>query len=117
MPATFDSQSISSDEDISYEMIVHDRRYDASFFQLPENLDTTALKNEFRDVFYSKYQEKLLDELSEEEQQEFIKDAISYILDNFYSRVVWFTIDERYGEYGILMYYDNNMNNADGEDL
>ena len=30
---------------------------------------------------------------------------------------VWFMIDERNGQYGILMYYDNKQNEANGEDL
>ncbi len=30
---------------------------------------------------------------------------------------VWFMIDEQYGKYKILMYYDNGLNQANGEDL
>ena len=33
------------------------------------------------------------------------------------NRVVWFMIDESYGKYGILMFYDNRANKASGEDL
>lgn len=32
-------------------------------------------------------------------------------------RVVWFMISESYGEYRILMYYDNVYNQANGDDL
>ena len=44
----------------------------------------------------------------------------NYAFDLFSSalnRQVWFMIDERYGEYRILMYYDNCYNQANGEDL
>ena len=33
------------------------------------------------------------------------------------NRVVWFMIDEQYGKYRILMFYDNQYNQANGDDL
>ena len=33
------------------------------------------------------------------------------------NRQVWFTIDEQYGKYRIMMYYDNVYNQANGDDL
>ena len=33
------------------------------------------------------------------------------------NRQVWFTIDEQYGSYRIMMYYDNVYNQANGDDL
>ena len=33
------------------------------------------------------------------------------------NKLVWFMIDEMYGDYYILLYYDNGYNHADGEDL
>ena len=41
----------------------------------------------------------------------------STLIDSTLNRVVWFMIDEQYGEYRILMYYDNKKNQANGEDL
>ncbi len=35
----------------------------------------------------------------------------------FLDRLVWFTIAESYGEYGIIMFYENLKNAANGEDL
>lgn len=35
-----------------------------------------------------------------------------------YSRIVWFTINQKYmKKYGITIYYDNGYNQANGEDL
>lgn len=34
-----------------------------------------------------------------------------------FNRVVWFMIDEEYGRYKILMFYDNGYNQANGDDL
>lgn len=36
---------------------------------------------------------------------------------DMYKKSVWFTIDQSYLDYGILMYYDNEYNKANGEDL
>lgn len=33
------------------------------------------------------------------------------------NRIVWFTIIERYGDYRIVIYYDNEKNDSHGEDL
>lgn len=81
--------TISEDEDISYQIRINNKRYEATFLQwaMDENSDK-------------------VDRLSEENSWE----AIS-------KRVVWFAIGEHYGEYRILMYYDNKYNEANGEDL
>ena len=34
-----------------------------------------------------------------------------------FQRNVWFTIEEIYGKYYIAMFYDNEYNKANGEDL
>ena len=33
------------------------------------------------------------------------------------NRIVWFTIKELFGEYHIVIYYENENNNSHGEDL
>ena len=82
-----DYQEIGETEDISYEMSVHAKEYQAGFYQL----GTDGVIS-----YYNK---------SEEEIEQLSK------------KVVWFTIIERYGLYSIAMYYDNYNNTANGEDL
>ncbi len=68
-------QTIPDDEDISYELTVNDKQYQAAFYQKPED-------------------------------------------DNILNRLVWFTIrKDRRGKYYILMFYDNKLNEANGQDL
>ena len=58
--------------------------------------------------------------MPEDKKMEASKYIQNYAYDLFSSalnRQVWFMIDERYGEYRILMYYDNKLNQANGEDL
>ena len=73
-----DGYTLSENEDISYEMLVHKKRYEAAYYQLSNPEDTYDL---------------------------------------FSKKSVWFMISETYGRYSIVMYYDNEYNHADGEDL
>ena len=63
--------TLGEEEDISYEMSVHKKRYDAVFY--PKDISINGL--------------------------------------------VWYTIVEKYGKYGIVMFYENLNNEANGEDL
>lgn len=113
-------QTISESENISYEMTVHNKQYQALFFQdaLPE-LDSVGLYTELR----KKYTPEQLDNPTEEQEQEIFDIKMAYINDafqkisGFTNRSVWFTINENYGKYYIVMYYENGYNEANGEDL
>lgn len=63
--------TLGEEEDISYEMSVHKKRYDAVFY--PKDISINGL--------------------------------------------VWYTIVEKYGKYGIVMFYENLNNEANGDDL
>lgn len=110
--------TISEDEDISYELSVHNKRYEAVFYQLPtKKLDSTVLEKELHDVLLKKYTEEQLSNPTEEIRNNMIKEGLTFMLDRYSKRVVWFMISELYGEYYITMYYDNEYNRANGEDL
>ena len=40
-----------------------------------------------------------------------------WLLENMEKKSVWFMIDERYGKYRLLLFYDNGYNQASGDDL
>ncbi len=117
---------IESDEDISYNITVRNKRYEAAYFQMTEKdkeflQDTTALMNAVKPIIQSKYTEEELDNPTEEITQDVYNIAADYLFENLYERVknrsVWFLINEFYGDYSIIMYYDNELNKARGEDL
>ena len=54
---------------------------------------------------------------SEEVSQDIYKMTAMYALDKATKKTVWFMISENYGEYYITMFYDNEYNRANGEDL
>ncbi len=70
-PASYKDDSLSEDEDISYEMTVHNKQYQAVFNQLPDIGNNN----------------------------------------------VWFSISKIMGDYFISIYYDNLLNEANGDDL
>lgn len=83
---------IPEDEDISYEMNVNKKRYEAAYMQISE----------------SNIEE--YDTISDQEKERFFE-ALR-------QKWVWFMINKsNYKEYYITMYYDNMNNEANGEDL
>ena len=105
---------LSDSEDISYEMIVHNKRYQAAFIQITNTLDSVTLSKKMQEFNKENYgDDYLLDMTAEQILDASIKFFLSLYIDNS----VWFMINERYGRYGILLYYDNNRNRANGEEL
>lgn len=109
--------TIPEDEDIAYEMTVHNKRYEALFYQQPAALDTVAVREKLQSVLLSKYTKEQLADPTEEIQSEIIKLSMDYVMEIYSKRPVWFMISDHYGEYYITMYYDNEYNRANGEDL
>ncbi len=120
-----ESQEIDDSENISYEMTVHKKRYEAAFSQtgnatsLEDCLATYALE-------HGSMTQEEWNNLSESERIELMKiiitevgkdDITKYCSERLNYKSVWFMIDEDYGEYRIIMYYDNGYNQANGEDL
>lgn len=119
-----DDQTIPEDEDISYEISTHKKRYEAVFYQKPVEMDSAALVKLFEPALLSKYTKKQLKKPTKEIQSEINHLIWEYRLATLRDRIensdkkpVWFMISEFRGEYYINMYYDNEYNRANGEDL
>ena len=65
----------------------------------------------------SKYTKEQLENPSEEISQDVHKMVTMYAFEKAIKKPVWFIITENYGKYLITMYYDNEYNRANGEDL
>lgn len=109
--------TIPEDEDISYEIAVHNKRYEAVFYQHAAAMDTVAVREKLQSILLSKYTEEQLANPTEEIQSEIIKLSMDYVMESYSKRLVWFMISDYYGKYYITMYYDNEYNRANGEDL
>lgn len=113
---------IEDNEDISYEITVNDKRYEAAFAQKAEIPDSLT--------FVEKMQKEILNDLTEEERSDTIniKKALGALWEmtkyrnllNSYKNSVWFMISKSPiapMKYIITMFYDNKNNEANGEDL
>ncbi len=114
---------IPDNEDISYEMSVNNKQYQATFYQKFSESDSILLAKYVKEELLKRYENNdTLAALPEETKLELINISEKYVLSmaflefNSY-RKVWFTISEFYGKYYIAMYYDNEYNKANGEDL
>lgn len=98
-------------------MKVNNKRYEAIFYQNPVITDSLAMANELKEVFLQKYSEKDLENPTGDIKTEITKMTLSYAMDLMSKKPVWFMISEFYGKYYITMFYDNEYNRANGEDL
>ena len=116
---SLDKYTLSDEEDISYEMTVNKKNYDAVFYQVPNKMeiDTLALQEKVRNELLSKYTVEELIKPSEETTKEIQNTAIKIGMEMMFMKPVWFRICESYGEYYITMFYDNEYNRSHGEDL
>lgn len=117
---SFDKFTISDDVDISYEMGIKNKNFDALFYQVPDmaKLDTLAMQEKVTKELLSKYTEEQLQKPTEEINKEATSIAMKNAVDLFIKKPVWFRICKmNYDEYYITMFYDNEYNHANGEDL
>ena len=111
--------TIPESVDISYEMNVHNKNFDALFYQNlnMEKLDTLTAQTRIREQLLEKYTEEQLESPTDEINQEIQDIATRMCMDLIFKKPVWFRIFEDFGKYSITMYYDNEYNHANGEDL
>lgn len=106
-----DNEYIADDENISYNINIKNKRYQATFYQESGSIDKKTESD-----LEKKYGVTNPEDLPEDKKMEYLKNCINDFLD-MASRQVWFMIGEQYGKYYIQMYYDNCYNKANGEDL
>ena len=89
--------TLSEEEDISYEMTVHNKRYQAAYYQF------NVLEG--------------MQEYMKANPEASSEDATTAVLEQAMKHSVWFMINQWYGRYTIAMFYDNEYNQANGDDL
>lgn len=115
--------TLSESEDISYEILMNKKRYEASYFQVPDLslIDTIAIQNKVKEALLQEYTQEEIDnptdKLRKKMQDEISYEATNITFEIMEKKFVWFMISESYGQYYITMFYDNEYNHSDGEDL
>ncbi len=111
-------QTIPDDEDISFELSVHNKRYEASFHQKPLEYDSVEYEKQFEEYVSKSFTKERWKEIVNEDPE--YVDLKKKWFDSYReeNKSVWFMIKEySYDKYGILLFYDNEYNRANGEDL
>lgn len=106
--STISKYTIKDDEDISYELSVKNKRYEALFYQKAADYD--SLEIEMSNLL----KKGTLSDADKEHLSAIMKKIFD---SNNFNKAVWFMISELYGKYSISMYYDNEYNRANGEGL
>lgn len=106
---------IPDDTDVSYEMAVNKKRFEAAFFQLPS--DTTLMQKTVDNIVQKKYTPEQIKNPTEEIVKDVEAIANNVMYDILSKRSVWFVINENFGCYSIMIHYENRYNYADGGDL
>ncbi|WP_301051191.1 hypothetical protein [Muribaculum intestinale] len=115
---SMDDYIIPDDEDISYAITVNNKRYEAIFYQRPVELsDTTLIQEKIIPILTEKYTPEQLANPTGEMKSEMMKKALEYMIELYTNKPVWFMISDLYDKYYITMFYDNEYNRANGEDL
>ena len=112
-------RSIPESENIGYEMAVKNKVYEAAFYQSPDmqKFDTLAYRQSIRQEMLKKYTPEQLDNPTAEMEAEWDKVALDKAFEFVDKKPVWFRICKDFGKYYITMFYDNEYNKANGEDL
>lgn len=101
---------IPKDEDISYEIAVHNKRYEAVFYQKSLKYDTLTKELELLNA---------KDNLNDKEKERVSNLILELFTEkmNSLNKQVWFMIKKDNSEYRIVIYYDNELNKANGSGL
>ncbi len=142
---SYGDNTIPEDEDISYEISVHNKRYQAVFYQVPDTSENSPLWN----IFVNEFSEEEIENISnvimngrsEEELMQLPKEelaatmieaiissdddsildtlnrALELYMETAENKPVWFKIADYRGRYQLVIYYDNMYNMANGQDL
>lgn len=121
-PFGVSNEPIEEDENIFTNIRINKKRYQASFIQLDNKFiaDTVLFRNKLEQYLYSRYTNEEIKEVRDKMQEDtyFAFQFITEMYEEWFgNNSVWFMIDEKYGKYRILLFYDNNNNAANGEDL
>jgi hypothetical protein len=116
-----ENQPLLDDEDISYEMTVHSKTYEATFYFNPiygwTDEDNMKMAANLRAELDAQIESGEYKDPTEEKTTQILQAMAAHKLLGMLDGQVWFRIVKRYGDYYIAMYYDNLKNRPNGEDL
>lgn len=126
-PKYFASESnepLPENDDISYELTVHDKRYDSAFHPaILKNLSDEDMRPYAEALLKEEYSAEDYEKLTDYQKEMAYNICLSKVRINVkleeYQYSAWFTISKvSYSLYAIILFYDNEYNSGDnGQDL
>lgn len=107
---------IPEDENLSLEMLLHKKRYEAVFHQKLQTSEK-SINDKCMAELLTKYTSDQIGNPTDAIRDEIVELSKKYLMEEYGKRQVWFMIRDYYGKYYIIMFYDNKYNEANGEDL
>ena len=108
-----DDFKIPENEDIEKEILINKKKYEAIFYQMVD-IKSDWYKQESKKYVDSLYTSEQIAKMDTDALIDLTSKGLFYFLSK---KPVWFTISEYSGKYYIAMFYDNEYNRANGEDL
>jgi hypothetical protein len=84
---------------------------------LPEKADSNTIQNEIETVLRENFSQEQISNPTDEQKEKIIEKCLTYLRDKYSQKTVWFMINEQFGEYSIVIFYDNELNKASGDEL
>ncbi len=120
---TTDSYLIPESENIAWGIDLHKKRYEAAYVQAPDlsKIDTAYTHKIVMEAVFREFTPAQVKNPTAAQQQR-IKEIISeegekITSELFFKKSVWFMINKILDSYQIILYYDNEYNHSNGEDL
>ena len=122
VPKLEDNDYISEDINLAYEMKVRNKKIwklDSCKWQIPKSPQNSPekIQQELTQKISEICPAEEFIRKSEKEKEDITKEAAMNIIQEAAMRSVWFMISEKYGKFSLILFYDNEYNNAHGEDL
>lgn len=115
-----ESPLLPDNEDISYNITVNHKRYQATFYQCPDTTTEsfkTHVENIIGECVEAHARAEADGKTDDLEEHDPLYRTYEYFCDVAKNKTVWFMIDALANKYRIVLYYDNVLNQANGEDL
>lgn len=120
---TTDSYIIPESENIAWGIDLHKKRYEAGYVQAPDlsKIDTAYTNKIVMEAVFREFTPAQVKNPTAAQQQR-IKEIINeegekITSELFFKKSVWFIINKILDSYQIILYYDNEYNHSNGEDL
>lgn len=111
-----DKYIIPDDEDISYELSVNNKSYEASYIQNIHDIDSIQAANLMKEALVQKFSVDDMKSIENLSESEILNIAAEALYEYCRKKTVWFTIRKDYLGYNIIIFYDNELNhNTDDE--